>query len=411
MALLSVAILVMGSIGADENTTRLEEILKLLETHHDLLWRQRRNLRVEFMGSRVLTDEHGFRRSAEAQVSRNPSFTIVTLGASPTFGYAVEHAQSYPRITESLLREGETDLRVINAGQIGYSSWQGLKLFKSQVERINPDLVSVSYMVNDIDRLRFFFSDGNTDQEAATPSRNVLRASNVLSRVWPSSVFLRGLRRLRGMMAQGGEGRHYELAQVRVTKTQYEKNLRGFVEICRKRGIDLIFITMPFRMPDPVPPPAPGFAGELDRVEKALDHKEFEKALREALAAILRDPHTSRAYYLKGRALEALGEDEAAGAAYRKAIAHLAQDCARDAPRYNAIMRKVAINTDTPLVDAATALKRGSLGGGHFVPLPRDYIHPNPAGHAIIARCLSAAIRRLRAGEKGHFLQPCAESR
>jgi lysophospholipase L1-like esterase len=395
-----------ANIGVSKDLARLERILELLETDHERFWRQRANLNTTFEGSRVFTDAQGFRLAEGENKEVQPAFRAATFGASPTFGYAVEAEETYAKRTESAMRKSGGNVQVINLGQIGYSSWQGLKVFSTQVPKLKPDLVTVSYMVNDIDRLRFFFTNGKSDENTETPSPARLRVSNFISQFSPTALLVAQFRRiLLKTFGTGDNAARYNLGHRRVPPDLYEKNLLEFISIARREKTPLIFILMPFRLPHPVPDEPENLKSMLDMAQRRIDEGRSDDALAMLDALDDQEQFASRLIFLRGRALEAAGRKSEAQQIYKKAVNHLVYDCARDAPRYNAVMARVAMQNNIPLVDAASALGGDQIEEQLFVP--NDYIHPNPAGHEIISRCLTKAITRVRAGETGFFLQRC----
>lgn len=385
---------------------RLERILDLLQKDPALLWRQRAGLDTRFEGAMVLTDKDGFRKSATGAAPPDSGTSVLCLGASPTFGYGIEYNQTYPKIAENILNETGTPTRIFNAGQIGYSSFQGLALFKKYIDQWAPDVVSVSYVVNDIDRLRFFFTNGKDDVSTQLPPQSAIKRSNFISRFRPSRFLLRHQRRVLSKLAGQAVYRGaYEQAHVRVMPEDYEKNLLQFVELCRDKNIHLVFIKMPFRLPRPIPPRPDGVQGLLDRAETLLEKGELNAALSHVDTALDADPFTSRSDYLKGRILEKMGEKTKARSHFVLAMKHLIYDCARDSWKYNEIMETVAAKTGTTLVNAAPRLGGDSADMELFVP--NDYIHPNALGHEIIGHCLAKAIPRVISGDETGFVQTC----
>jgi lysophospholipase L1-like esterase len=398
---------IWGSVGVDPGLLRLEQTLELLELDHELFWRQRASLDLQFEGTRIRTDEQGFRLPADGQRRPVPArpFRVLALGASPTFGYGVQYRQTYPVLAGGLLRRAHPNLRVLNAGQIGYSSLQGLRLLRRHAKRWAPDLMTVSYMVNDTDRMRFFLSNGKPDDETTAPGETRVSITNFLDHFWPTAALKRHKRRVLHKLLSGLPRRgSYEMSRRRTSAASYERNLRAFVARARKMKVPLVFIKMPFRLPGPLPPDDPRLAEQLQQVQRALDQGRHRQGLAQVEALLKHAPHLSRAHYLRGRLLQAL-EREGYKQAYRRAMKAVIYDCARDARRYNAIMERVARDSNVPLVDAARALNRQRTHDELFVP--RDYIHPSPAGHRLMAPCLTRVIERVMAGEAGWIVDRC----
>jgi lysophospholipase L1-like esterase len=395
-----------------KDVARLQRILDLLEMDPELLWRQRPGLDTLFEGTRVVTDGIGMRvappgaGAAGAAAGRGDP-AIVALGASPTFGYGVEAEEAYPAVAERLLRGGFPGARVINAGQIGYSTWQGVRMFERHLERWSPSAVTVAYVVNDVERIRFFFPNGLDDPDTLPPTAEQTWFFNQFSRFPPIAALLRLRGDVQARVRDPAAARDaYSRTHVRVPPAEFESNLRLFVAMARERGIPIVFVRIPFRLADPDPPEVPGLrervkalgpriaSGDLDAAEAAVDD------------ALRQDPVLSAAHYLKGEILEARGDEEGAREAYARAVKAVIHDCARDARRYEAIMEQVARDSGVPLADAADALAPGGVADMRFF-VPGDYIHPNAAGHAIVGRCVAAVLERALSGETGFLVQKC----
>mgnify|MGYP001022584710 CR=1 FL=1 len=411
LALITAALLWANS-GVTKDLARLERILDVLESSPDFLWHQRPNLSTEFEGASAYTDSDGFRLARIAAIDNPPPatdrkpFIIVTLGASPTFGYGVKAEEAYPALVGEMLRRERPEIRVINAGEIGFSSWQGLKLAAKYLDQWRPDLITVSYVVNDIDRLRFFYSNGKTDYQTDLPSAASSAISNFVAQTWPLSFFSKQQRRLLvKLFSNMSQRKSYEMTQVRSLPAEYEKNLREFARIAAERGVPLLFIKMPFRLPEEIPPASAELVQTLERIAKLIDSGEYDQARSAADELYAGEKHASRLYYLRGRLAENAGDSDGAKEEYRQAMRHVIYDCARDARYYNTIMEKTARALNIPLVDPAARLGGVSADMEYFVP--GDYIHPNAAGHKIIADCVAAALHRMLDGESGFFLQEC----
>ncbi|MBU1086439.1 MAG: SGNH/GDSL hydrolase family protein [Candidatus Omnitrophica bacterium] len=150
--------------------------LNLLESIHtvcceenELLWRQKKQLNTIFQGNRVITNSLGLRNDQVLTAKTGNVCRLICLGGSSTFGWGVDLDKTYPKCLESLInnRVGEKQIEVINAGQIGYSSYQGKIFFKKFMLDYNPDIITVSYVLNDIDKVRFFKNKKLSDSQIA----------------------------------------------------------------------------------------------------------------------------------------------------------------------------------------------------------------------------------------------------
>lgn len=105
-------------------------------------------------GSRVVTyaiNSLGFRDVEFAEQKSPGVFRILALGDSMTFGPGVDLEQTYPKVLERLLNEGnEGRYQVINAGASGYSAYEEVVTWRNRGEALDPDLVIVGFCVNDV---------------------------------------------------------------------------------------------------------------------------------------------------------------------------------------------------------------------------------------------------------------------
>lgn len=81
-------------------------------------------------------------------------YRILALGDSVTFGWGVDQDKIFPVRLESLLqRHLHRPVRVINSGVAGYNTVQEVTYFKQEGIALQPDLVMLTYVQNDIEEL------------------------------------------------------------------------------------------------------------------------------------------------------------------------------------------------------------------------------------------------------------------
>jgi lysophospholipase L1-like esterase len=78
-------------------------------------------------------------------------FRIICLGDSWTFGWNVGQHQAYPQVLKALVgREfSEANFEIFNFGVGGYTSLNGLRLLKTKVLDLNPDVVVIGFAMNE----------------------------------------------------------------------------------------------------------------------------------------------------------------------------------------------------------------------------------------------------------------------
>lgn len=79
-------------------------------------------------------------------------FRIVALGGSTTYGSANRADEAYPAFLQDILREeyGYENVEVVNAGMIGYTTWDNLANYIFRVIELEPDLLIFYEGFNDV---------------------------------------------------------------------------------------------------------------------------------------------------------------------------------------------------------------------------------------------------------------------
>jgi hypothetical protein len=104
-------------------------------------------------------DDHGVEVEVNSQGLRGPEvevpkpegqFRVVAMGDSVTYGHLATEEGTYVRFLERELAErGVEGAEVINAGVLGYSTYQGAVQLERQIIPLEPDVVLFAFMNND----------------------------------------------------------------------------------------------------------------------------------------------------------------------------------------------------------------------------------------------------------------------
>ncbi len=125
----------------------------LWQPDSEIGFRNRENLSHRIFGRLVShTNAAGFRTRRDPAEGRNPgSFRVFGVGDSVMWGSRVNQEDSFLGILEPELTKVLPDLKVevINAGVVGYSTYQERLFFESRVVPYAPDLVLVNFCAND----------------------------------------------------------------------------------------------------------------------------------------------------------------------------------------------------------------------------------------------------------------------
>ncbi len=177
----------------------------------------------------VSTDANGFRPPFSEDGPE--TFRIAAMGCSTTFGWGVADNETYPAQLQAILHErGFQNVHVINAGQPGYTSFQGLWLWEQGMDQMDIDLVLAGFVVQDAREVAYSDrSQAMMQGEADFLKQNVLykwRMYQVLqttlgavqtrakehgsTRRVPEAEYLENLRALRAkVQSSGGEIAHF----------------------------------------------------------------------------------------------------------------------------------------------------------------------------------------------------------
>jgi arylsulfatase A-like enzyme/lysophospholipase L1-like esterase len=366
---------------------RLTDILRILQQDSILFWRLKSNLDTKFQGVNISTNSRGFRYREFPLEKPENTFRIICLGASPTFGWAVPFDQTYPRLLENRLSKAfpTVHFEVINVGVPGYTSFQGLKLLKREILQYSPDLITISYGINDLDRYRFYRSDGKSDRELVPANIAIIILQNVFAKSRLYSLLNKKILHFRTRLLYRffGKVNYTKLGKVRVSLENYRNNLEDMIEEARYRGIKVLLLKMPTGLPTLPISPDPLKSSSDRYISFGIAHMEsrlYDDAIADFNKALSLNPHSIKAHFCLGRCYDAKKEYNKARLMYEKAKRFdLLFRYKVDIATYNKAMEEIARQRDVPLADIVTAFT--DKGGSQLFI---DPIHPSPAGHSVI---------------------------
>ena len=230
-----------------------------------LLWRLKPNLDHAVWDFTVLSTNAEHLRSEHPQESLPPkqpgAVRIVCLGDSVTFGYRVpviwpdkptEYDPDwlpYPMLLEKQLRAANPNraIDVITMAVPGYTSHQGLAWLQRDIDKLQPDLVVVSFGWNDAS-----LSD--------VPDRDAIRTNRFAVAVrWlidHSQAFAHATNWLRAREVRRQQIQDKNQPQIRpravrptsrVSQQEYLNNMLAIESLARQRGAAVIIIAAPYR--------------------------------------------------------------------------------------------------------------------------------------------------------------------
>lgn len=333
----------------------LDRSMPMLRMDARLAWRQRENFSGRFFGHPVRTNSLGL-RAAPIQESARAARRILVLGPSSTFGWGVAEEQTYSGLLERRLRQGGSETVVVNAGQIGFSAWQGLLFYKQEkrLQALHPQVLVFAYGVNDVDRHRFYFDSPLSDREELHRERSTsaIDLANIIGRLSSLGLARRRIATLAEKFSCRLGMSVIKPHELRVSPEDFERVLLEFVALSRERKTRLILMTSIYRV-------------DAKRMPTTSSTQAYELSAEHARA---------------GRCKEA-------AIALRTARKAEPRRIRKDVHAYNEIIRQVAQREELPLVDAQALL---GVPDGEASLI--DPVHPSVKGHQILADALAQII-------------------
>ncbi|MFC1632362.1 tetratricopeptide repeat protein, partial [Candidatus Omnitrophota bacterium] len=181
---------------------------------------------------------------------------------------------------------------------------------------------------------------------------------------------------------------------LRVSAEDYQNNLQAITDFAKQKGVEVIFIKMPVNLPVATKITEAQLSQSdhyLSLGKQAVQSGDYDWAQEHFKQAIRHNPYSVEALYLLGICSERQGRPKQASGYFKQEKKAEAYRCGSDAIRYNAIMQALAKQNGLPLVDIVKAFSQNN-DQYLFISPDQDPIHPNVAGHKIIAEQLYASL-------------------
>lgn len=234
-------------LGADfKFYTRNEKDFKLDYIIEDplLMW----CLKPNYSDGLVTINSSGF-RDKEYNIRKDKNvFRILCLGDSSTFGTFVRLQETYHTLLENRLNEesGQSGIKfeIINAGVIGYSSCQGLGLYKIKGFEYKPDIVTFYFGAND-EVKKFILSDKQIMQNDVQVVAKAALENNLLLKLHCYRIFRKYVTDVLDLNKNDVSKK-----VPRVSLDDFKKNILELNSLCKKNGSLLVLISTPLRKED-----------------------------------------------------------------------------------------------------------------------------------------------------------------
>ncbi|HBB89703.1 MAG TPA: hypothetical protein DC047_19025 [Blastocatellia bacterium] len=256
-----------------------------------LLWRLKPNLDHVVWDFTVLSTNAQHLRSDRSLQKKQPgAIRIVCLGDSVTFGYRVptvwpdkpndydRQALPYPMLLEKELRAANPNkqIEVVTMAVPGYTSHQGLAWLRRDIDRLKPDLVTISFGWNDAS-----LSDV-PDSEAIKTNWSAVTVRWLVDH---SQAFAHATHWLRARQTPGAR---VVRPAPRVSEQDYLNNMMAMAQLAKQKQAAVIILAAPYR--DQVTNPSE--AGLMQRYRAGLRSVSSQNSL-----AFLELPELTEAAY------------------------------------------------------------------------------------------------------------------
>ena len=204
-----------------------------------LMWRPKEN----YVKGSIEINSEGFRDKEYKKQKYHGVFRILCLGDSTTFGFGVKLSETYHGLLENKLNgelgSQQRKFEVINAGVTGYTSAQGLALYKYKGIEYHPDIVTFYFGIND--PIKRFYMNDNRIMQTRLPLFLRLFMNNYLIR-------LDSYRLLRKIILTPWRNKEKGTKEniARVSLSDFKSNILELNRLCQSHGATLVLISPPF---------------------------------------------------------------------------------------------------------------------------------------------------------------------
>ncbi len=235
--------------------------------------------RAGYQGREFRINSLGFRGDEVSKSKPDGTIRILTLGDSGTFGFweswpkLIEYDSYTDVLREELLVNGHQRVEVINAGVLGYTSANGVRLFMTKGVELDPDIITLRFTHNDYIRVR-------------NPDFYIEEPLNPLARWLVYNLDDWRLVRLYARIAQKLGIAKAMKREHNVTPLDFKKNMETVINEARARDIEVLLIDYPLSEQEVIPISAYRHyirTSDSKNIEELrVLHDKYQDALKEA---------------------------------------------------------------------------------------------------------------------------------
>jgi tetratricopeptide (TPR) repeat protein len=342
-------------------------------------------------------------------------FRVFCLGSSASAGWPHPAAEIYSQYLQDALRAAYPGhaIEVVNVSAHAYPLYRTRLIFR-EILRYQPDLIVLYGGNNEFVEQRRYRDDGLLPAIERVANHSVLyrllRGGRIGRTLWPDNTLEASQRTDPASVGYSKIAREpldlvRDTAQLARVNRHVGFSVRDILGEASRRGIPAIVLTVPVNLRDWFPhvSVADGLGNQREAFRAdvlagkqalATGHPDSAvAALRRAAALAPR--HAATQFHL-ARALEALGQDAEARAAYSRAR-DADHNPFRAMSSFNDSIRTIARELPgVTLVDAARLFDSAAAPHAPGFDLFLDYVHPTRRGNLLLARAVYAAIVQRR---------------
>ncbi|MEO0289319.1 MAG: GDSL-type esterase/lipase family protein [candidate division WOR-3 bacterium] len=174
----------------------------------------------------------GFKGELQKIKKDKDEVRIFFIGDSNTEG---EDVHSFPYLLQERFENaGRNNIKVINAGVTGYTSYQGLLRFKNYILKFSPDILVVSFGWNDASTFFYGYDKNRKFPTALLHLYDHLKNYYFVKFIVSQKIKLSSQKGLDDLP--------------RVSLQDYENNIREFVNLSQKKKFELVLLTRPYNI-------------------------------------------------------------------------------------------------------------------------------------------------------------------
>lgn len=259
--------------GFDFTVNRALDFPEIFLKDKDLLWRLRSGQTAvsEFFEGRTYhINQQGFR--GDDFLPEKTGLRIAVLGNSCAFGWGVNDPDTFAeRLRRRLIQAGLPTVDVYNFSVPGYTSFQGVRNFRTCVIPYKPDIVVVTFAWND----QWLAANNRPDKEIRMPPRSVIAVQNFLARFRFYRVFKEGI----FSILPAPDWNREKNVLTRVSIEDFKANLTDIWRTALRDSIKVVFMTSPI--------PAMKIYYGLNRQSDMHElHRQYNEAIRETAISL-----------------------------------------------------------------------------------------------------------------------------